>query len=205
MPRFGPASRAPGFYSDAALPRTAFERVLSSSGNRAWSAGWASACFAELEPLVAEYLDRIMPPTLTALVCAGLLEERCIARGCHRVWGLRPDALLLSLNVERLRCARCHHEIAAASDEAGYWEGAPCLRVFCGGAYARARSDDQAYYRSLYGHGHVHRVVAREHTSLLDRDVRETMERRFIASGRGEGWPWDPNVLSATSTFGIGR
>jgi len=204
MPRFGPASRAPGFYTDAALPRSSFERVLSNSGNRAWSAGWASTCFAELEPLVAEYLDRFLPPALAALVRAGLLEERCIARGGHRVWGLRPDALLLSLNVERLRCARCHHEIAAASDEAGYWEGAPCLRVFCGGTYARARSDDQAYYRSLYGHGRVHRVVAREHTSLLNREIRETLERRFIECGRGEGWPWDPNVLSATSTLELG-
>jgi DEAD/DEAH box helicase domain-containing protein len=149
MPRFGPASRAPGFYTDSAVPRSSFERVLSGSGNRTWCAGWTSACFIELEPLVGEYLDRIVPPSLSALVRAGLLEERRTTRGDHRVWGLRPDALLLSLNVERLRCMQCHHEIAAAADEVPFWEAAPCLRLFCGGTYVRDRSDDQAYYRSL--------------------------------------------------------
>ncbi|MHC5829706.1 MAG: helicase-related protein, partial [Nostoc sp.] len=41
---------------------------------------------------------------------------------------------------------------------------------------------------------------AREHTGLLERDVREELENRFI-TGRHR---YDPNLLSATSTLEMG-
>jgi DEAD/DEAH box helicase domain-containing protein len=46
----------------------------------------------------------------------------------------------------------------------------------------------------------VHRIVAREHTGLLERADRERLETQFI---RGE-YRSDPNLLSATSTLEMG-
>ena len=55
-------------------------------------------------------------------------------------------------------------------------------------------------YRRLYQRGEVHRIVAREHTGLLERGDRERLETQFI---RGE-YRSDPNLLSATSTLEMG-
>jgi len=48
--------------------------------------------------------------------------------------------------------------------------------------------------------GAVHRIVAREHTGLLECPDRERLESHFI---RGR-YRSDPNLLSATSTLEMG-
>ena len=46
----------------------------------------------------------------------------------------------------------------------------------------------------------IHRVVAREHTGLLDTDTRLSIEKGFIESEM----PWAPNLISATPTLEMG-
>ena len=59
------------------------------------------------------------------------------------------------------------------------------------------------YYGKLYAAGDIRRIFAEEHTSLLDRDTREKLEKRFKAP-EAERRPWDPNLLSCTPTLEMG-
>ncbi len=45
-----------------------------------------------------------------------------------------------------------------------------------------------------------HRVVAREHTGILDSDKRRELETQFITGAK----PWSPNLISATPTLEMG-
>ncbi len=56
------------------------------------------------------------------------------------------------------------------------------------------------YYRTLFTRGDVLKIVPAEHTGLLERETRERVENSFI----NHRFPWDPNVLSATSTLEMG-
>ena len=49
--------------------------------------------------------------------------------------------------------------------------------------------------------GRIKRVVAAEHTGLLDREERKLIETRFM---QDQAKPWHPNLLSATPTLEMG-
>ena len=49
--------------------------------------------------------------------------------------------------------------------------------------------------------GRIKRVIAAEHTSLLDREERKLIETRFM---QDQAKPWHPNLLSATPTLEMG-
>ena len=59
----------------------------------------------------------------------------------------------------------------------------------------------RAYFERIFGSARIRRVIAREHTGLLERDVRTHIEKGFM---KAEQDPWDPNILSATSTLEMG-
>ena len=77
---------------------------------------------------------------------------------------------------------------------------AHCLLVRCPGRLKRTAQPDN-YYRRLYGSGDPRRVVAREHSSLLDDATRIDYETRFKSS---QNDPTAPNVLVATPTLEMG-
>jgi DEAD/DEAH box helicase domain-containing protein len=87
-----------------------------------------------------------------------------------------------------------------ASPELGAWRRAPCLRFRCGGSYAEEGLEGPDYYGRLYAHGALTRIVSREHTGLLERTERETLERDFIGGKEA----WSPNLLSCTPTLEMG-
>ena len=75
------------------------------------------------------------------------------------------------------------------------------MRKECTGEYENYLSEDN-YYKLLYSNGDLQRVVAREHTGLLERKERETVETNFIKRKADEAWK--PNLLSATPTLEMG-
>ena len=75
-----------------------------------------------------------------------------------------------------------------------------CLRLACNGSlHPIERKPKNALLRSLNS-DRMHRVVAREHTGLLDTDTRLSIEEGFI---EGET-AWAPNLISATPTLEMG-
>lgn len=137
---------------------------------------------------------------LKILVDEGVLEEQVI-RG-DRVWGIKPSSLWISRRVLQLRCHKCGHNASVEASERVYWDGAPCQGHYCHGYY-QVQETQADYYGQLYATGDVQRIFAAEHTGLLPREGREDLERRFKAA-EGERKPWDPNLLSCTSTLEMG-
>ena len=80
----------------------------------------------------------------------------------------------------------------------GRWN--KCSRLACEGSLRETnRVERTALLRSLNS-DRMHRVVAREHTGLLDTDTRLSIEKGFIESELA----WAPNLISATPTLEMG-
>ena len=201
LPNYGQSSRLPAFISEKSTSR--FDPILTSStqGN-SWLEAWALKCFGEQDPMLEGILDALYKQVLSTLVETGLLDRRSTRKG-HGVWGLRPDALLVSDEVAQVRCRQCGHNASVAQSALEAWTGTPCLRYQCTGTYG-PEDTGRNYYRQLYSRGDLKRIVAREHTGLLGRQQREGLEASFQRDAEGEGEPWDPNLLSCTPTLELG-
>ena len=100
-----------------------------------------------------------------------------------------------------LRCSVCHYMQPTDADRYPLRLHAPCPRFRCPGMLAPAPGDPGSFYRRLYRSGQVRRIVARDHTSLLDTAERVGLERAFSAATPG---PVDRNVLACTPTLELG-
>ncbi|RMG84943.1 MAG: hypothetical protein D6708_16400, partial [Candidatus Dadabacteria bacterium] len=168
--------------------------------NRTWYDDWAERLLVPVHPLVAERVGWVLETAMQALARAGLVDHRRV--GNDTVWGIGPGALRVEAGAAQFRCTRCGHAVSAARTEADLWDGMPCQKHRCAGAYAR-EPDRPDYYAKLYRSGDVVRIFTEEHTGLLSREAREAVEGRFKARGP-ERRPWDPNVLSCTPTLEMG-
>ncbi|MFC0432562.1 DEAD/DEAH box helicase [Kutzneria buriramensis] len=106
----------------------------------------------------------------------------------------------LSLGRHLLVCNMCRATTPGSVASVEQLAGAPCLNVQCRGRLTAEALPDN-FYRRLYASPDMRRVVAREHTSLLDDETRLAYEDGFRNSG---GSPQAPNVLVATPTLEMG-
>lgn len=101
----------------------------------------------------------------------------------------------------QLVCDVCDARLGGTVEAVGQLDGAPCQYVRCSGRLHPAPIDPDNYYRRLYTSADMRRIVAREHSSLLDTDERLSFERGFKA---GHHDPSAPNTLVATPTLEMG-
>ena len=99
-----------------------------------------------------------------------------------------------------LTCTVCRTQQPGTATVVDQLDGAPCLLVRCPGRLRREPRPDN-YYRRLYASTDMRRIVAREHTSLVDDDTRLRYETEFKQSTSD---PNAPNVLVATPTLEMG-
>ena len=99
-----------------------------------------------------------------------------------------------------LVCTVCHAQQPGSPAVIDQLDGAPCLLVRCPGQLEREPRRDN-YYRGLYASNDMRRIVAREHTGLLDDVIRLRYENGFK---EGQTDPSAPNVLVATPTLEMG-
>ncbi|MEO0433908.1 MAG: DEAD/DEAH box helicase [Cyanobacteria bacterium J06656_5] len=199
MPGFGPGSRVPMYFSDQSR---AFERVLTTSDRKTWCYQWAFKNFAIVDDelsLVAEQFPTLYDLTLEALVDHNILDLR-YTRSNHRVWALHQSALVISPQAQVLACDLCGDPGCTNPIERDGWVGTHCLQPHCSGHYQPVAEAGFDFYQKLYSRGEVWRIFAQEHTGLLQREVREQLEDRFINGTQRS----DPNLLSATSTLEMG-
>jgi DEAD/DEAH box helicase domain-containing protein len=198
MPKIGPTVPRPIFYVNASANADSFETVIRPDKRNSWCEDWTTRIFGEASLLLKEQLVDILHTALDSLVEVGLLD----ARNCNggRAWGIPLESLYLGAEGTVLMCDRCSHQITTSPSEQASLEGLRCLNMGCTGHYAPDPRTGLAYYRQIYRNGEVERIVAAEHTGLLTRTNRETLEKRFIESTRR----CDPNLISATSTLEMG-
>ncbi|MGO4593132.1 DEAD/DEAH box helicase [Leifsonia sp. 2TAF2] len=99
-----------------------------------------------------------------------------------------------------LVCDICQNPVTGTAQVIDQLADGPCTAARCPGTLRREGAADN-YYRRLYGGGDMRRVVAREHTGLLDDAIRLDYETSFKS---GSDQPDAPNVLVATPTLEMG-
>jgi DEAD/DEAH box helicase domain-containing protein len=193
LPNQGPASRLPTLL--ASHDQGTFDQPESASS---WYARWCNGTLAARHVLL-DARD-VYPIVLDALTKAGILGSAPMNHPPGRCWGLNPEALRVTTSAVRVACERCGHS-ATVPEGGDEWDGMPCLSARCPG-FMRPLPKSPDYFAQLYASGELARIVAAEHTGLLDRGEREEVERNF--KRRRDRRPWDPNLLSCTPTLEMG-
>ena len=177
-----------------------FDNVTSAKG---WYAHWASRC------LNVSAADGAF---LAVALMERLAEDRVLdslnTDSGATVYFVKPDLVKLTapkdddLETGRhfVACQICQALTAGTATVIDQLEGAPCLAGRCLGTLTR-KGRDTNFYRDLYASSDMKRVVAREHTSMLEDSVRLQYETAFKSS---VPHPQTPNVLVATPTLELG-
>lgn len=196
MPRFGLRTRTPIFLTTHSGTR--FDQLLSGGrASKTWYEDWAQRNFGKECPLVAQFAGDLYRPLLESLVTAGVLDRRLVKE--KPVWGIQPQHIVVGHDVRPLRCGVCGHSVAAPEAELSDWLKLPCLRMGCKGGYNETTPSTD-YYAQLYSAGRPERLVAEEHTALLDGDARTRVEESF----KHRKYKWQPNLISCTPTLEMG-
>ena len=115
-------------------------------------------------------------------------------------YALRLDAIYVEPAVQTIKCEKCEsHMYVAKSDT--LTEDMHCLDFKCNdGLYNITENSQDNYYKRVYNRETSPRIYAHEHTGLLERGKRETIEKEF----KEHLTPQSTNVLTATSTLEMG-
>lgn len=123
-------------------------------------------------------------------------------RETDRNYCLSPSAIMISDRVRHILCHDCTSRLCVggtADDEVS--EGTPCIEYRCGGKYTTVKGDEiQRYYYNVYNRQLAPRIYSHEHTGILDRQKRESIEYQF----KSNQWRNNINTLVATSTLEMG-
>jgi DEAD/DEAH box helicase domain-containing protein len=192
---------APRFLT-AAPGRHGFVHLQETEGNPL--IGWAKQALG-VTLLSPGILGVAYEQLLQALEQAGLgrfvtLEHKGLRAP---VFGLEPARLHLHQNLRRLITPSGAQSLWAPAAAAETLAGLPawnspseCLRP-------ETTSSGRNWWHSRLQDGDITRVIAHEHTGLLERDERVALQQRFMAD-EGEAQPWFENLLSATPTLEMG-
>ena len=198
----------PGLQSGRNTPR--FVYMPTVNGNRLYSfdqptsnkyTEWIEACVDEFI-LGDEIFKDVSKIILSEMIKSGLLVPMPSPAG-YAIWGIDKRRTMISVNVNQFVCDICGSMMSVSQENQDVWEGAPCMGNSCSGHLHLSINAALGYYGKLYSCGDMVRVMAREHTGLLERDDREELEQVFKRSFR-EQMPWDANLLSCTPTLEMG-
>lgn len=198
MPAFPSGRPAPAFPTTAARSES-FDSVVA---HRTWFTRWTRRCLGVPEPDA----PRLVAALFETLRNDGVLLSFTTQENAT-VYALSPERIFLHRTEEddldhgraMLTCVVCATKVPMSPEIVAQLVDAPCMRDRCAGTL-RPSIEGKDYYRALYGKGDVRRIVAREHTSLLDRTRRTTVERAF-KEGEEQN---SPNVLTCTPTLELG-
>jgi DEAD/DEAH box helicase domain-containing protein len=194
MPELGPRITHPTFlgFGDA----KGFDRVVTP-GKANWYEQWLLATLTPSAPLLPSDRAGLYRVAVDALAAVGVVLGKQV--GNVLSVGLNPDRMYLSKNLRQLQSDSGARRLIAPTDTAALLLGMPCLDA------------PQENYRALVKpsfpgaaqleRGALRRVIAAEHTGLLERGEREALETRFKSSNPK---PWFENLLSATPTLEMG-
>lgn len=162
---------------------------------------WIASCCDEImiEPSTFTAISKII---LEELVKNGIVVS-IPATADYTVYGIDKDKVFITDEVALMKCDTCGITHAVAAENKVFWQDAPCVRSTCAGSLIEDETAGLDYYGKLFSAGDIVRINAREHTGLLERDDRETLEVDFKRK-KDTSQLWDPNVLSCTPTLEMG-
>ncbi len=200
-PKLSPRAPKPSFPSSR--KQSGFDYVYARSTVTNWYAGWADKFFLKEDGFAPSSYADVYELVFELLQRHGLVEKETVGvRPQFVAWGLRPNKLIVCGQVQQMRCDRCHYKRLVPEDYAESWSTIPCARQSCEGVLRLSAAECRGQYSdAVYRGGRIRRVIAREHTGLLDRKTRTSIEQGFMKSQQSA---WDPNLLSATPTLELG-
>jgi len=162
---------------------------------------WIESCCEEIliEPSTCTAISKII---LEELVKNGIVVS-ITATAEYTVYALNKYKVFISDNVVLMKCDTCGITHAVSAENKEFWKDAACIRSACAGRFEEDESTCLDYYGKLFSSGDIVRINAREHTGLLDRNDRESLEVDFKRK-KDTIQMWDPNVLSCTPTLEMG-
>ncbi len=187
------------------LPATSslkeFEFVGRQTANN-WYRAWADRFFLISNVFAGMMYAQVYEHAFECAIKAGLVVKLNVeAPNGATVFALSNDAIFVSRDVSSVACDTCGKLHSVPKSAAPIWAGTPCTKLGCQGQFEISGHHlGSDHLERLYTNGRTHRVVAREHTGILEADDRKRLEQRFINGAHA----WDPNTLSATPTLEMG-
>lgn len=195
MPKMGEFTPRPIFLTLGRHPR--FDK-LSGAGRQTWYDRWAAAALGR---------QALLAPGLTAELyhAAFYVLEKCgvLIRTTHHLGetiAINPDALEADTEVAFIGTRGTKRRLAVPRKDAEHLLGMPCLDAV-ESHYEELVPEAADWWSRRFSQGAVRRVIAAEHTGLLERQEREALENRFKSKVPK---PWYENLLSATPTLEMG-
>ncbi|QRM36035.1 DEAD/DEAH box helicase [Microvirga sp. VF16] len=203
LPQYGPSAPKPTFPSNRIL--RGFEPV-ATDGIGGWYVPWFLKWFDHNNVLTGDLYRDFYELVFKVLENRNIVErlpigtDKDVSAVC--AWGLRPETVRVFAKSANVRCDSCGNQHHVPQTYVHVWTGMRCTRVGCDGSMGLDGGAKRNRFRTrILTKGRIKRVIAAEHTSLLGRDQRQEVERRFMAEDRKT---WYPNLLAATPTLEMG-
>lgn len=177
-----------------------FERITRDHVSN-WYRDWLFRVLGRVDLRIGTDPDLVYPMVLNRLESDALIRRVNGPEGQNRhAWLLDPEMVTVATATLGLVCSRCGRRETTLAEVAEHAIGAPCTRIGCDGQLEEAAPPPRPALRRSLISDRNHRVVAREHTGILEADERLRIESGFI---KGET-RWAPNLISATPTLEMG-
>ena len=194
LPNIGTHAPRPLFLS---LEKAEGCENIVGSGSQSFFPVWLKQAIGGLLPPGAD--REIYSAGLNALLKADIVTK-IIGEKDRSSFGLNPDALYLETHVVKLATESGIRQLTTPKETANAFLDMPCLDA-PQERYAKIQQSE-SWLADRFSRGDLRRVFSAEHTGLLKREQRESLELRFKDSKDPK--PWYENLLSATPTLEMG-
>jgi len=195
LPKMGETTPRPVFLTQGS--QRDFDK-LSGTHRATWYDRWAQAALGQQTLLAPGMAAELYAEALKAFGAAGLLLQTPHHLG--NTWALNPDLLELHTQVAFVATRDHKRRLTVPREFAEQLLSMPCLDA-PESRYEVLIAEAAGWWAQRYSQGDLRRVIAAEHTGLLERQEREALEMRFKSK---QPRPWYENLLSATPTLEMG-
>lgn len=171
---------------------------LKGATRPTWYERWATVVLGRQTLLAKGMAADMCDQAIELLLADGLLIKSSHHSG--DTLALNPEALTLFSEVAFVATEGNKRRLAVPRCDAEHLLGMPCLDAV-ESTYEALIPEAAGWWASRFSRGDLRRVIAAEHTGLLERAVREELETRFKHK---QPKPWYENLLSATPTLEMG-
>ncbi|EIN00452.1 DEAD/DEAH box helicase [Paraburkholderia hospita] len=171
---------------------------LTGTKRATWYDRWAEAVLGHQALLAKGMAAEMYKDALVALRDEGLLVMTLHHQG--ETWALDPDRLELHTEAAFIATEGSKRRLSVPRAFAEQLLGMPCLDA-PESQYEVLVPEAASWWAQRFSQGDLRRVIAAEHTGLLERKDREDLESRFKNK---HPKPWYENLLSATPTLEMG-
>lgn len=171
---------------------------LAGNSRPTWYDRWAAAALGRQMLLAKGMAADLYLAAFETLVAGGILLRTVHHHG--DTLALNPDELVVDTDVAFVATAGRKRRLAVPRQAAEHLLGMPCLDAV-ESEYEQLIPEAADWWARRFSQGDLRRVIAAEHTGLLERQEREALELRFKDK---KPRPWYENLLSATPTLEMG-